>query len=581
MLLLSGILSLLACESFLDKQPDDMLTMDQVFKSEVEARSYLANVYSYVLDEADPYTNFSPVSDESDFVWTGVAANNINNGSWNPTNVPYNHWARFYRGIRSASVLMDRIGECAECDEKNPGITTRYRAEARVLRAFYYFNLMRQFGPVPIVEAPIPVDAQVSDTQVPRASYDENVSYLVSEIEEALKDLPPRTPVSSDYGRVDQRFALALKSRILLYAASPLWNGNQDYAGFKNPDGKQLVNTTYDVNKWKLAADAAKAVIDMMPEGLYTNTSGAFDPYLSYQNLFIDRWNKEVIWARSAGSGNSWQQHATPRQARGWNGLSPTQQMVDAYHMANGKRIDEPGSGYVEEGFATAATRFTTAGTWNMYVGREPRFYVSILYNGADWKYRGANGNTPTKIQLYFTGASGKSGSHDHTETGYLLTKFFSPNTDVANGRYDPLAWILFRLGEMYLNYAEALNEHQPGHADIAKYVNLIRERAGLPALPSGLSQNEMRERIRHERRLELAFEGHRPFDNRRWKIAIQTDGGPMGGMNVNAGTSFTDVSFFRRSVFETRVFDNRHYLWPIPQSEIDRNKKMAQNPGW
>lgn len=582
-LLLAGSVSFFSCGDFLDKQPDDMLTMDQVFTNEAEAKSYLANVYSYVMDEANPYENLSPVSDEADFVWTGVGANNINNGSWNSTNVPYNTFSRYYRGIRSATVFMNRINECKECDKNNPGITTQFKAEARAIRAFYYYNLMRQFGPVPLLQEAIPVDVQVSETQVPRNSYDECVDYIISELDAAIKDLPLKQSVNTEYGRADQRFAQALKARVLLYAASPLWNGNQDYANFKNSDGKQLVNSTYDANKWKKAADAAKVVIDLMPEGLFkkNNAAGVFDPYLSYQDLFFDRWNKEVIWARPANDGNGWQKHAAPRQATGWNGSSPTQQLVDAYHMANGKLIHEEGAGYVEEGFSTATTAFTKPGTWNMYVGREPRFYVSILYNGAEWKYKGASGTNIIKVELYATGRSGKNGSHDHTETGYLVTKFVSPNSDVQNGRFAPQAWIFFRLGEMYLNYAEALNEVEPGHADIAKYVNLVRERAGLPALPDGLSQVQMRERIRHERRVELAFEGHRLFDTRRWKIAEQTDGGPMYGMNVSAGNSFTDASFYKRSVFENRVFNKKHYLWPIPQSEIDRNKQMVQNPGW
>lgn len=582
-LLVGSSLLFSSCGDFLDKQPDDMLTLDQVFANEAENKRYLANVYSYFIDESGPYESLTPASDEADFVWTGIAANNINNGSWNPTSIPYNTFSNYYRGIRSATVYMDRAAECKECDKNNPGITTQYRAEARALRAFYYFCLLRQFGPVPILDKPIPVDAQVSDTQIPRASYDECVDYIIRELDEAVKDLPVVQPVKTEYGRVDKRFVYALKSRVLLYAASPLWNGNQDYADFKNPDGKALVNTNYDANKWKKAADAAKRIIDMMPEGLFKKftSSGELDPYLSYQELFFERWNKEVIWARPGNNTNNFQKHAAPRQVTGWNGASPTQQLVDAYHMANGKQIQEPESGYVEEGFSTSATAFTKAGTWNMYVGREPRFYVSVLYNGADWKYKGANGNTITKVELYATGRSGKNGSHDHTPTGYLITKFSSPASDVQNGRYAPQAFIFFRLAEMYLNYAEALNEHQPGHPDIATYVNLVRERAGLPALPEGLDQEQMRERIRHERRIELAFEGHRVFDTRRWKIAEQTDGGPMYGMNVSAGNSFADVSFYRRSIFETRIFNKKHYLWPIPQSEVERNKAMVQNPGW
>lgn len=571
----------ISCEDFLDKQPDDMLTIDAVFTTRLEVEKYLANVYSYLPDPADPYANFTPVSDEGDFVWTSIGANAINTGNWGPTSIPYDRYSYYYKGIRAATVYINSVEKCVECEGVTPGINLRTKAEARALRAYYYFLLLRQYGPIVLLPTIIPVDASNAETTKPRNSYDECVKYIVDELDLASKDLPTVTTNVIDYGRVDKRTAMAMKARVLLYAASPLFNGNnQDFADFKNADGKALITNAFDINKWKLAADAAKAVIDLMPNGLYKkmDASGNFDPFASYRDVFIDRWNTEIIWARPSSGTNNWTVHAAPRQMKGWNGLGVTQQMVDAYHMANGKRIDEAGSGYVETGLSSTDTKYTKALDWNMYLNREPRFYVSILYNHDTWVFTGASG---TPIQLYATGASGKNGSHDHTESGYLLTKFVSPNSDVPNNRYTTQSWVYFRLAEMYLNYAEALNEYSPTNADVAKYVNLVRERAGIPALPAGLSQADMRERIRHERRIELAFEEHRLFDVRRWKIAESTQGGPMYGMNVSKGTSFTDTEFYQRTVFETRVFEKKHYFWPIPQSEIDRNKQMIQNPGW
>lgn len=580
LLLVISALSI-SCDDFLDKQPDDMLTIDAVFTTRLEVEKYLANVYSYLPDPADPYANFTPVSDEGDFVWTTIGANSINTGNWGPTSIPYDRYAHYYKGIRAASVYINSVEKCAECEGVTAGINVRTKAEARALRAYYYFLLLRQYGPIVLLPNIIPVDASISETTKPRNSYDECVKYIADELDLAAKDLPTVTQNVIDYGRVDKRAAMAIKARVLLYAASPLFNGNnQDYASFKNTDGKALITNTYDANKWKLAADAAKAVIDLMPNGLYKkfDATGTLDPFASYRDVFIDRWNADVIWGRPSSGTNNWTIHAAPRQMKGWNGLGVTQQMIDAYHMANGKRIDEAGSGYVETGLSTTDTKYTKALDWNMYLNREPRFYVSILYNHDTWVFTGASS---TPIQLYATGASGKNGSHDHTETGYLLTKFVSPNSDVPNNRYTTQSWIYFRLAEMYLNYAEALNEYSPNNTDIAKYVNLVRERAGIPALPTGLSQADMRERIRHERRIELAFEEHRLFDVRRWKTADNTQGGPMYGMNVSKGTSFTDTEFYQRAIFETRVFEKKHYFWPIPQSEIDRNKQMVQNPGW
>lgn len=570
-----------SCDNdFLDKQSDDMLSMDQVFANRLETERYLRNVYDYLPNEGMEFANLTGVSDEADVVFSQAPSSKINTGNWSPTSIPFDDFGHLYRGIRSASVFVTRVEECQECEAYTPGSTLVWKAEARALRAWYYFLLMRKYGPAVVMEEILPVDAEASATQIPRNSYDECVDYMISELDEAMSFLPDKIINSQEYGRTDKRTVLAMKSRILLYAASPLWNGNSDYEGFRNPDGKKLVNTSYDANKWGRAADAAKELIDMMPGGLYKKNdgNGNFDPFLSYRDLFFDRWNQEVIWARPGNGIGDWEKHTAPRQLNGYNGNAVTQGQVDAYHMANGKQIGEVGSNYVENGFSASATSYTNAGDWNMYVGREPRFYASVLYNGDIWPFLG---NGAVKVQMYATGLSGKNGSHDYSPTGYLITKFSSPQTDVVNGKHALQAIIFFRLGEIYLNYAEALNEFDPGNPDIEYYVNLVRERAGIADLPTGLTQDEMRERIHHERRVELAFESHRVFDTRRWKIAEETDGGSMWGMDVSKGTSFTDAEFYQRTVFETRVFTKKHYLWPIPQSEIDRNTQMTQNPGW
>jgi starch-binding outer membrane protein, SusD/RagB family len=580
-LLLLVVTNLSCRKNFLDKQPDDMLTIDQVFTNRTEAERYLRNVYSFLPDELGPWRNYSGISDEGDILFVQMEHNDFNNGNWSPDKVPFNDFNYLYRGIRSASVFINRIGECDECEQLIPGSKKTWAAESRALRAWYYFLLMRKFGPVALVKETLPVDVELSTTQIPRSSYDECVDYIISELDAAQADLTQKIVDTRELGRVDGRVIQAMKSRILLYAASPLWNGNADYASFKNSDGKQLVNGAYDANKWKKAADAAKALIDMMPEGLYKkNINGVLDPLASYRDLFVDRFNSEIIWARPSADWWNWEKHGSPRQFRGYNGQAATQQQVDAYYMANGKMKDEPGSGYVETGFSASDTKYTKAGAWNMYVGREPRFYASVAYNGGYWPTNATQGAND-RLQFYFKGSSGKAGSHDYSPSGYLITKYISTSSNPRTDQYIMKTWIYFRLAEIYLNYAEALNEYDPGNADIKKYIDLIHERAGIPGLPTGLSQAEMRDRIRLERRIELAFEGHRVFDTRRWKIAEQTEGGPMWGMNVNKGENFNDLSYYERKVFETRVFQRKHYLWPVPQSEMDRNKAMVQNPGW
>ena len=219
---------------------------------------------------------------------------------------------------------------------------------------------------------------------------------------------------------------------------------------------------------------------------------------------------------------------------------------------------------------------FAPAGTRNMFVNREPRFYVNICFNGAYWI-----GDQKTRIQLYYTGGSGKKGTWDYPRSGYIAIKNVSPSSNPLNNNYIKRPFLMMRYAEMLLNYVEALNEYDPGNPDIEKYLNLIRERGGLGPVQSGLSQELMREQIRLERRIELCFEQLRYFDTRRWLIAEQTDGGPFYGMNVDAGNSFTDEAFYEKTVFETRVFRPEFYLFPIPQSEINRDPQIVQNPGW
>jgi len=584
------------CSKYLDKQPDDMLTMDDVWASRTQSQAYLSNIYSFIPDEAQMQNNYNltGICDEGDFVWDAAWAGQMNMGNWNVSSGYYDKWTPFYQGIRSASVFVNNIDRNND-PTLSADIRNSWKQEARALRAIYYFYLLRQYGPIVLLpETPIAVDATNDELQLPRNSFDECVQYISSEFDAVLgsADLPDVFMNDKDKGRVDKRTVMGFKSRLLLFAASPLWNGNAEYAGFKNADGKSLVNNSYDPEKWKKAADAAKALIDAMPLGLYKKTlagTSAFDPYLSVRDVLLDRWNQEVIYCRpqmaSSNAADGWERHCAPRFVNGWNGVGISQQMIDAYFMANGKKISEEASGYKETGFTAAAGTYTKPGTSNMYANREPRFYASIIYNGADWIYK-EDGRPTQTVELFFTGNCGKKGSHDHSATGYLCCKNISPNSNLVEWTGDLRSLVMMRLAEIYLNYAEAMNEWKNdayARQEAAKYVNLIRERAGLPALEASKtsSQETMRTAIRDERRVELAFENFRAWDTRRWKIAEQTDGGNLMGMNVDAGTSLSDEAFYKRTVEEVRVFKKAYYLWPIPQSEIIRNKACIQNPGW
>lgn len=594
-----GLLFLTSCADFLDKQPDDMLTLDDIFNSRPRSQAYLSSVYSFIPDELELQNNYNMlgICDEGDFIWSACWAKQINIGNWNTRSKYYDKWNAFYKGIRSATTFLNRID-----GNGDPTLTADVRAswkqEAKALRAIYYFYLIRQFGPVILMpEDVMDVNSGNEDLQIKRSSFEACVSYVVQEFDEILKspDLPEIFVNDQDKGRIDKRTVMGFKARMLMLAASPFWNGNSDMASFKNIDGTPMVeNISLDLTKWEKAAKANKDLIDNVLkggdpfDGLYTvYTNGVLDPFLSYRDVFLDRWNKEVIYCRpsmaSSNANNGWERHCAPRIVNGWNGVAISQQMVDAYFMADGSKYDQSKEDLTK--FSTTADKYTKAGTNMMYVNREPRFYTSIIYNGADWIYQ-EDGKPKQTVELFFKGNCGKGGSHDYSATGYLTCKNISPNSDLYNWTGALRSLVMMRLGEIYLNYAEALNEasdNQTARDEAAIYIDAIRKRAGLPGLTAEQknTQSGMRTAIRDERRVELAFENFRAWDTRRWKIADVVDGAPLMGMNVDAGESLNDVAFYKRTLIERRSFPKKFYLWPISDDEVIRNRACVQNPGW
>lgn len=367
---------------------------------------------------------------------------------------------------------------------------------------------------------------------------------------------------------------------------------NEDFKDVVNKDGTPLFSQSKDNKKWEKAAVAAKLVIDLPEYDLYKEylEDGSIDALMSCTNLYLTttEQNPEIIMAFPGKTSSLYEYHLMPRKSGFAGCISATQNIVDAFFMKNGLSIDELGSGYVEEGFSTEDTYYPTKytygsadkkeglvtpkGTYNMYVNREPRFYANIRFHG---KY--CSFDDDKRQHNFLNGGQDGKPSHDSPIAGYQINKAIHPATRSGSYPYKP--GIIVRLGEMYLNYAEALNEYNPGHTDITKYVNLIRERAGLPALKSGLSQSEMREAIHHERRVEFAFEGGmRYMDIRRWKEAEKVFETPISGMNTDAKTN---NDFFKRTEIQKRIFLKKMYLWPIYQTYLDNNEKMVQNKYW
>lgn len=597
----AAIVTLLAggcSKDYFDIQPDNLVSVDEIFANRGQTERWWAGLFTNIPDIWDQPYNFtySITSDEMDASnWTNPG---INSGAINADGTPSNFTA-LYERIRLCSIFLERIDGNQEIQSLENGsqLIQYYKGDARFLRAYYYWLMMKQLGPVVI--APLKPAEPEDDFQIPRSSWDECVNFVIGQIDSAILDLPvdhyiggTTTVDGTQVGRINQMIALAVKSQILLYHASPLYNGNTELADFRNLDGKQLFNQSYDASRWQTAAQASKQAIDLAEgQGKKLFKVSNADPFraafLSVRNLYWDGWSSEGIWLRPSSAITDWESSTAPRSTQGtaYNGLAATQELVDDYRMSDGTSIDG-NSMYREDKYVTEASSYYVAGTNIMYTAREPRFYANITFNGSVNPAVAKTGANNARVEFFNTGTSGKAGApRDWPKTGYTARKNIHPTFSIDPAVNVSRPAMLIRLAELYLNYAEALNESDPGNAAILTYLNAVRTRAGLPALAAGLSQSEMRKQIRLERRIELCFEGHRYFDVRRWKIPAQADshqGGAFYGMNMDAGTSLSDPAFHTRVIAFTRTtWQRRYYFMPYGQNEMDRNKQLVQFPGY
>ena len=521
-------------------------------------------------------------------------------GEWTPsTDWDGNYWSRLPQLIREANIFIENVHPLPDQGISATEVTYM-KAEMRFMIAYYYYLLSNTYGPVPF--NPNYIAADLMEGQRP---YYEVVDWVDKELKEVAEILPAKYTEARKYGRATSIMCLAVRARMLLFAASPLVNGNPDYANHKNKDGENLFSTTADKTKWAYAAQACKELIDAAEAAghkLYTekNDDGTIDPFMSYQNLFLTRYdegNTEILFARPGGSEyGEYEKHATPAASGGSGGLGVTQSLVDAFFMENGLPINDDNSEYVETGYSVSdETRDNTVwdtevnggaiskkNTYNMYCHREPRFYVTVSYNNSYFTQE-------KRVFNFFNGSADNPHTHDAPQNGYLIRKKISPDLNVKQGTYKYRPGIVYRLGEAYLNYAEALNESDPGNGDILVYLNKIRERAGIRQYTTGATddnfihvdlndQAEMRKLIRAERRVELSCEGIRYDDLRRWKEAENVLNGDFYGMNFSGKDN---SSFYVRTPYLKRVYKKAYYWFPIHQSEIDKNDKLVQSPYW
>lgn len=603
--------SLLASCSYLDQVPEDELTLEMVFNDKTRTEDWLAGIYAGIADPYWDYMNkagYDTLGDDmtlptawTTFDWTVL---HMVAGNWSPaTEWKMYYWSELPKYIRSAYIFLDHVKPLPQ-DGVTASEVALMKNEARFMIAYYYWLLIETYGPIPFSPGLVDAGASNEELLIGQTPFYTIVDWIDKELTEAAKGLPAYYTNNNKFGRATSVMCHAVRARMLLFAASDLVNGNPDYAGHVNKKGEALFSTQHDPSKWTKAAEACRELIELA-EGngyrLYTELTadGKIDPFLSYQNMMFTRWtdgNKEILFARPGGC-NIWdyEKHATPRGSGGNGGLGVSQSLVDAFFMKNGLPIDDSASGYSDVGYSTASDRrntewiegsptetpgeITTAGTYNMYCNREARFYVTVLYNDA-W-FRESNRRTE------FHNPDMDGGGYNSPQAGYLLRKKVRPDHNELNDNYIYRPGILYRLGEAYLNYAEALNECDPGNADILVYLNKIRERAGIPTYGSGpdqiavdaSDQIAMRKLIRMERRVELCVEGVRYNDLRRWKEAGNVLNEPVYGMNVNATTR---DGYFRRTQLDYKhVYRKAFYFMPVPSWEMDKNPNLVQNPYW
>ena len=615
---LLALIGFCSCESYLDKEEDTELTIDEVFDNKTLTERWLGGVYYCI---PDPYWGW--VNEEG---WDVLADDLYASERWQQwgwNTIPWlrgnvntstgwsgDHWGKMPRCIRQALIFIERAhalpAEGLSSDE-----VALMKIECRFLMAYAYWQMLNTYGPIPFKPGYLAsTEADAAELMFGPSPYDEIVDWLDKELLEVSKLLPASYTEINKYGRATSIMCLAVRARMLLYAASPLVNGNPDYANFTDREGNHLFSTSYDASKWTRAAQACKELIDAAHAAghrLYIeyNEDGSIDPFSSYQNLFLPQVATEcpeILFARPDSNSWSYECHATSLAASGNGGLGVYQEFVDAFFMENGLLIDDPNSGYVEEGFSTEdEVRYTAwkgreqvdkqnmiinkAGTYNMYTHREPRFYVSVNYQNAYFYCK----------KRYFDMRylhTDNGGTHDAPQTGYLLRKRVHPDMEInVASQYRP--GIVYRLGEAYLNYAEALNEAGTNQSEMLFYLNEIRKRAGLRTYTTGATdsenihvdasnQEEMRKLIWAERRIELGCEGLRYHDIRRWKKGEEWLNGKYYGMNaMDPESNGNEAAFYQRTEVIDRVYRKSMYWIPIYQTEIDKNPNLVQAPYW
>ena len=558
-----AVLGLVSCSKQMNYKEFTILDKDYITATFSNVGGFLTQAYNTLQYDFGNYSSgamLASASDESVYSIMGNAIEDFYNGGWSASNPHSSMWTNMYSGISTCNTYLR---EMTDIDFSELILNTDYKQqlyryehypyEVRALRAYFYFCLVRQYGDVPIVDENLSVEEINS---LSRTSSDEVFKFIISEcndvqdkIIEDYTDLGDYALGSIETGRADKLFVLAVKAQAALYWASPLFNPSND------------------TERWYNAAKYYKELVAACEARGMELTENYADTWatLNYSTPAI---TKEIVFARRVGSNHTVETYNYPVGIEnGTGGNCPTQNLVDAYDMLNGKAIDEADSGYDEN---------------NPYANRDPRLALSIAVNGDVW---------PTVLKLNletFTGGTNGQPLTGATTTGYYLKKLCHGAIDISStSKYanDYHTYVLYRMGGIYLDYAEAVFKYLGGAdktssefpVSAAELASKTRVRAGMPAFDAGLSNDAFWTKYKNERMVELAFENHRFYDVRRWKEADKYFT-TITSMEI---TKNSDGSFSYKRVNSSRQWNDKMYLFPIPQSERQKNPNLSQNTGW
>ncbi len=542
---------------------------EDIFANFNRTSSFLADIYNRLPADYNSIDGAmrSAASDEAEYVKQNSNIQDFTNGQWSAFNSLDDNWSNMYSGIRSANLFLDEIEgrtyeeyQYIDLYEDEMKRFDKFQYEARFLRAFFYFELAKRYGDVPMPNTVIDDIDEINS--IDKTPFDDVVKFIVDECDAIGDSLHVNwaDTIYQETGRVTRGAVQALKVKTLLYAASPLHN------------------TTNDVSKWEAAAAAANDFL-INPDLSYSFDGVYYNSNDMTQGVFNNRDSKELIFERRQGTANSFEKSNFPIGIEGANGNAscPSQNLVDAYQTTDGFDVSIDDSGIWS---ADGSTVFDPA---NPYDNRDPRLLQSILVNGKSWK--------GSPVETFIGGANGQP-TADATPTGYYLQKYVRQDIEIAgsNAAQKEHMWVIFRLADIYLSYAEAVNEAYGATTvpagfimDATTALNAVRTRAavGLPAVV-GLSDDALRTAVISERQVELAFEDHRFWDVRRWRLYDDTNPNKVSedvfGIEILDDNGTLNYS---KILVDDRSWDDKMYLYPIPYNETNINPSLTQNTGW